>query len=87
MPWVIVLGLAAISFMIPALFGGGWLWLLTAVALPLIAGWIVLQTQMDRSDRRPEAAMSTKHLPVGIVLSTGVAVAIFCAVVAFAFQH
>jgi 4-hydroxybenzoate polyprenyltransferase len=88
MLWAVVLGLAAISIIIPAASGGGWLWLLSAVILPLAGGWIVLQKTMGRrSDQRPEAALSAKNLPVAIVIGTATAVVLFCAVVALAFQH
>jgi hypothetical protein len=87
MSWAVVLALAAISIIVPAVAGGGWLWLLTAVILPIAGAWILLQRIMDREDHKAEAALKSRHLPVGIVSATALSVAVFCAIVALALHH
>lgn len=82
--WAMICGLFALSVALPAAMGGGWLWLLTAVMVPLLAAWAVAQIAIRRGARlriRGRAPL------VGMVLCTAIAVAGFCAVVAFAFQH
>jgi hypothetical protein len=81
--WAIVVGLVVVSVFIPAAAGGGWLWLMTAVMVPLGIGWIALQRVMASTEKRP----SGRTLIITLILGTGLAVAVFCAVVALAFQH
>jgi hypothetical protein len=64
---------------------GGWMWLLTAVMLPGVGGWIVLQ-RMLHARRDSGRSLGTGGL-VAVAVATGLAVAAFCAVVALAFQH
>lgn len=83
--WTVALALFGLSIALPALMGGGWMWLLTAVMIPLLAGWLTVQWLIAA---RPSAARMEGRLPlVGIVICTGVAVAGFCAVVALGFHH
>jgi hypothetical protein len=48
--WLTIAGLAVLSIVIPAAFGGGALWLLTAIMIPLLAGWVALQGYAARRD-------------------------------------
>ena len=83
--WSTATALLVLSIILPAVTGGGWMWLLTAVMLPLIAGWSVFQRMMVV--RRDEVHLEGRAPLVTIVLCTALAVAIFCSVVALAFQH
>jgi hypothetical protein len=74
-----------LSIVIPPLTGGGWMWLLTAVMVPLIVGWAIVQRVMIT--RRNQLHVHGRAPVLAIVICTAVAVAAFCAVVAFAFQH
>jgi hypothetical protein len=83
--WTMIFGLFALSVALPPALGGGWLWLLTAVMVPLLVGWAVAQVAIIR---RGERLQVRGRAPlVGIVVCTAIAVAGFCALVAFAFQH
>jgi hypothetical protein len=83
--WTTVFSLLVLSIVLPAVGGGGWLWLLTAVMVPLIAAWSALQLMLAAGKApSPERRRATL---VTIALGTAVAVAAFCAIVAFAFQH
>ena len=44
--WTTMISLLVLSIVLPALTGGGWMWLLTAVMVPLIAGWAMMQRVM-----------------------------------------
>jgi hypothetical protein len=83
--WTTALSLLALSIVLPAVMGGGWMWLLPAVMVPLLAGWMGLQWLMiarpDKAQPRGRGAL------IAIGLATAAAVATFCAVVALAFQH
>lgn len=85
MVWVVALALLTVSIVFPAVYGGGWMWLTTAVMVPLLAGWVTLQGLMtNRGDR--EGIQIRTGLPLaGIVLLAAISVAIFCAVVAIAY--
>lgn len=79
--WIIIGGLFALSIGISAAIGG-WMWLLTAVMVPLLAGWAVMQWAMRA--REPHVS---RGLLVAIIPCTALAVAAFCAVVSLGFQH
>lgn len=79
--WTVTLALLALSIAIPAAIGG-WMWLLTAVMVPLLAGWGVMQWAMKA--RQPHVSQG---LLVAVIPCTALAVAAFCAVVALAFHH
>jgi hypothetical protein len=83
--WSTVLALLAVSIVIPPLTGGGWMWLLTAVMVPLIGGWAVLQWLLRT--RREQMKLDGPRPLIAIVLCTALAVVAFGVVVAFAFQH
>jgi hypothetical protein len=83
--WGMICGLFALSVALPATMGGGWLWLLTAVMVPLLAAWVVLQFAVIA--RGKQLQLRGSRPLVAIVVCTAVSVAGFCAVVAFAFQH
>ncbi|MBV9338597.1 MAG: hypothetical protein JO243_22130, partial [Solirubrobacterales bacterium] len=83
--WTTMISLLVLSIVLPALTGGGWMWLLTAVMVPLIAGWAMMQRVMIT--RRNQLHLQGRAPVVAIVVCTAVAVAGFCALVAFAFQH
>jgi hypothetical protein len=80
--WGVAIGLLALSVVLPAVMGGGWMWLLTAVMVPLLAAWMVVQRVLRT--REP-------HLGRGSLVAVGLciaaAVAGFCALIAFVFQH
>jgi hypothetical protein len=80
--WGGIAGLFIISIVIPPLTGGGWMWLLTAVMVPLLLAWGL--SQWILSTRQPH--LSRGYL-VAVVPCTAVAVAGFCAVVALGFHH
>jgi hypothetical protein len=44
--WSTAVSLLVLSILLPALGGGGWLWLTTAVMIPLLIVWIVFQQRM-----------------------------------------
>jgi hypothetical protein len=83
--WATSLGMLILSFVLPAAMGGRWLWLLPAVMVPLLAGWVLGERAMmvrgDKVQLRGRAPL------VAIVGCTAIAVAIFCGVVAIAFAR
>jgi hypothetical protein len=82
--WTTWTALLVLSFVLPAVTGGGWMWLLPAVMVPLLAAWAVVQRLYLA---RPEVARIRGATGlVTIAVCTAAAVAVFCAVVAFAFQ-
>jgi hypothetical protein len=83
--WSTAISLLVLSIVLPAAGGGGWLWLTTAVMVPLLIGWMVLQQLMIT--RRNELHVQGRGPVIAIIGCTAIAVAGFCAVVAFAFQH
>ena len=83
--WAIAFGLAVLSIVVPLVDGGSWMWLLTAVMLPLLAGWVLLQRLLVNHG---DAVRLRSRAPLVLVVALMVvAVAVFCGVVAFAFQH
>ena len=85
--WATMGSLLVLSIVLPPLTGGGWMWLVTAAMVPLIAGWAILQRAMiTRRDQVSETVQGRGSL-IAIVLCTAAAVAVFCALMAFAFQH
>jgi hypothetical protein len=83
--WATAVSLFGLSIALPATMGGGWMWLLTAIMVPLLAGWVAIQRLMGvRSDK---VHLRGRAPLVAIVIGTAVAVAAFCAVVAIAFAH
>jgi hypothetical protein len=83
--WSTALVLAVFSVVLPAAIGGGWYWLVTAVTLPLIAAWMLLQRLMIT--RQSELHIHGRGPVIAIVVCTAVAVAGFCAVVGLAFAR
>jgi hypothetical protein len=84
--WSTVASLFIVSIVLPAAGGGGWMWLLPAVMLPLLIGWVVFQRMMI-TNRNAVHVEGERGPLVAIVVCTAIAVAVFCALVAFAFQH
>jgi hypothetical protein len=82
--WATAASLLIISFVVPPIWGSGWMWLLPAVMVPLVAGWVALQSAMV--NRGDSVHITTRKPLVVLVLGTAVGVAVFCAVVGFAFQ-
>lgn len=82
--WWVVLGCAALSIILPAVAGGGWLWLTSAVVIPLVIGFVLLQLLLHGGTR---TSLSPRAIASWIVCGTTIAVAGFCAVVALALQH
>jgi hypothetical protein len=83
--WSTALSLLVLSIVLPAAGGGGWLWLTTAVMVPLLIGWMLLQRLI--ATRGEEAHVHGRGPMIAIVVCTAAAVAVFCALVALAFQH
>jgi hypothetical protein len=50
MGWATVLGVAALSIIVPVTSGDRWLWLMTAVAVPCALGWMGLEVGLSRLD-------------------------------------
>lgn len=48
MTWIVPAILILFSIAIPLFFGGGWMWVTTAVVVPLCLAWAGLQVLMDR---------------------------------------
>jgi hypothetical protein len=61
------------------------MWLLPAVMVPLLVGWLVLQRMMVT--RRGELHLQGRRPMMAIVLCTVAAVAVFCGVLALTFRH
>jgi hypothetical protein len=83
--WSVIASLFVISIVIPAVDGGGRLWLLTAVMVPLLAGWVALQ-RAEMVGSRAVRIRSPKAF-AAIIVCTVVAVGVFCTIVALAFPH
>jgi hypothetical protein len=83
--WSTALALLALSIVLPAVMGGGWMWLLTAVMVPLLAGWMVLQWLLRARGERVHLQGSRPMIAIVGITTFGVVA--FCAVVALAFQH
>ncbi len=83
--WATAGSLLVLSIVLPAVAGGGWLWLLPAVMLPLIGGWVMVQRLMITHEGDLRHA-GVKPL-VTIAGCTAIAVAVFCALVGLAFNH
>ena len=81
--WSVALALLILSIVLPAVTGGGAMWYLTAVMVPLVIGWMVLQREI--AARGGRAQLRGRGPLTATVLLTVVAVAAFCAVVALAF--
>ena len=84
--WATMGSLLVLSIVLPPLTGGGWMWLLTAVMVPLIVGWAIFQRAMITRRNQLHETVQGRGPLLAIAVSTAVAVAVFCAVVAFAFQ-
>lgn len=85
--WATMVSLLVLSIALPPLTTGGWMWLVTAVMVPLLVGWAIFQRVMITRRNQLHEAMQGRRPLIAIVVSTALAVAVFCAVVAFAFQH
>jgi hypothetical protein len=84
--WTTMASLLVLSIALPPLTGGSWMWLLTAVMVPLIIGWAVLQRAMVRHGNRLHESVQGRTPMIAIAVCTAGAVAGFCALVALAFQ-
>lgn len=85
--WATIVSLLVLSIVLPPLTGGSWMWLLPAVMVPLLVGWGVMQRLMVTRRNQIHETVQGRAPRVAIVVCTAVAVAAFCALVAFAFQH
>lgn len=85
--WSTMVSLLVLSIALPPLTSGGWMWLVTAVMVPLLIGWAIFQRLMVTRRNQLHETVQGRSPLIAIVLCTAVAVAVFCAVVAFAFQH
>ncbi len=84
--WTTIVSLFVISIVVPLAAGGGWLWLVPAVMIPLLIGFGVFQWLMIRDS--DTVHIEGERVPLfGVVVCTAIAVAIFCAVVAVGFHH
>ncbi len=87
--WTTAIALLVLSIVLPPFTGGGWMWLLTAIMVPLIAGWIAVQWLMIA---RPEQASlrgsgRLTGVAIGVAVAVSIGIAGLCAVVALAFHH
>lgn len=83
--WSVIVSLLVVSVLVPAIDGGGRLWLLTAVMVPALGGWVAYQSALARGS---DAVRIRGRAPyVVIVGCTVIAVAVFCTIVALAFPH
>ncbi len=82
--WSTVASLFVLSLVLPAVSGGGWMWLLPAVMVPLLVGWAVVQRVMVT--HAGDLHLRGRAL-AAIAACTALAVAVFCALVALAFAH
>jgi hypothetical protein len=85
--WATMGSLLVLSIALPPLTGGGWMWLVTAVMVPLLLGWAVFQRAMITRRNQVHETLQGRSPMIAIAVCTAAAVAVFCAVVAFAFQH
>jgi hypothetical protein len=85
--WMTMASLLVLSIALPPLTSGGWMWLLTAVMVPLLVGWGILQRAMITRRNQIHETVQGRGALVAIVVCTAAAVAAFCAAVAFAFQE
>jgi len=81
--WATAASLLGVSIVVPAATGGGWVWLLPAVTVPLLVGWVVLQRMIVTP--LGELHLQGRRPMIAIVLCTVAAVAVFCGVLALAF--
>jgi hypothetical protein len=63
------------------------MWLVTAAMVPLLVGWAIFQRAMITRRNQVRETVQGRGPLVAIVVCTAAAVAVFCALVAFAFQH
>jgi hypothetical protein len=85
--WATMGSLLVLSIALPPLTSGGWMWLVTAVMVPALIGWAIFQRAMITRRNQVSETIRGRGPLVAIALCTAAAVAVFCAVVAFAFQH
>jgi hypothetical protein len=82
-----MLSLLVLSIALPPLTQGGWMWLVTAVMVPLLVGWAIFQRVMITRRNQVHEALQGHGALIAIAVCTAGAVAVFCAMVAFAFEH
>lgn len=80
--WSTAAALFVLSIVLPAAGGGGRMWLLTAVMVPCLIGWVLVQRQIGSGKQLHGRGPLTV-----IVGCTVAAVVVFCVLVALAFQH
>ncbi len=85
--WATMLSLLVLSIALPPLTQGGWMWLVTAVMVPLLVGWAIFQRVMITRRNQVHETLQGHGALIAIAVCTACAVAVFCAVVAFAFEH
>lgn len=83
--WSTIASLFVVSIIVPLAAGGGWLWLLPAVMVPLLVGFVVFQRLMIRDSDKVHIEGERGPL-LAIVICTTIAVVILCVLVAVAFQ-
>jgi hypothetical protein len=87
MNWLLVLGVALVSIIIPPLTTGGWLWLLPAVLVPMAMGWTAMQLLLARREGDREPTVRSPILTRAVVAVSAAGVVIFCVIVAVAMAH
>lgn len=85
--WAAVVILFVLSIVLPPWIGGGWMWLLTAVMVPLLLSWAVTQRTMVTRRNQLPGGVQGRELIIAIAVCTAITVAAFVAVVALAFSH
>lgn len=84
MIWSIAAALVIASLVIAPAAGGGWMWLLPAIVVPLVLGLVLVQWAMDR---HPEAVHPRSSKPFLIIVAgMAITVGIFCGLISH-FMH
>ncbi len=86
MPWTTWASLFVLTIVLSAV-EGGWMWLLTAVMIPLLVAWAVIDRFSIVHPGETGRIIRDRRALIVLVCLTGAAVAGFCAVVALAFHH
>jgi hypothetical protein len=79
--WATIIGLVALSLIVPAASGDRWLWLMAAVAVPSAAGWVLLQKVVGTIDLSHELRAHERRFVAEVVFGTALAVAAFCVLI------
>jgi hypothetical protein len=82
MNWATILGLVALSIIVPATSGGRWLWLMTAVTVPCAAAWMAMVKLLSDPAFNEKARRHRRQVAVAIIIGAGAVSAVSCALIA-----